>query len=48
MGKSKTIPTLTGRETEVLTLLADGYANEEVGQILTLSRRTIEVMLCAT
>lgn len=42
MGTTKTAPALTAREKEVLTLLADGYANEEVGQILTLSRRTIE------
>lgn len=48
MKKTKTIPTLTPREREVLALLADGYDNEETGKILTLSRRTIEVMLCAT
>lgn len=35
-------PSLTERENQVLKLLTDGYANEEVGQILNLSRRTIE------
>lgn len=35
-------PNLTAREREVLKLLVDGYSNEEVGQILGLSRRTIE------
>jgi DNA-binding NarL/FixJ family response regulator len=42
MVKDKTIPTLTSREKEVLTLLVDGYSNEEVGKLLNLSRRTIE------
>jgi DNA-binding CsgD family transcriptional regulator len=35
-------PSLTERERQVLKLLVDGYANEEVGQILGLSRRTVE------
>ncbi len=35
-------PSLTERERQVLKLLVDGYANEEVGEILTLSRRTVE------
>ncbi|MBI4854762.1 MAG: helix-turn-helix transcriptional regulator [Acidobacteria bacterium] len=35
-------PSLTERESQVLKLLVDGYANEEVGQILNLSRRTVE------
>ncbi|MBK7997088.1 MAG: response regulator transcription factor [Blastocatellia bacterium] len=38
----KAAVSLTQREQEVLTLLADGYSNEEAGQILGLSRRTIE------
>lgn len=42
MAKHKQTPTITQREKEVLKLLADGYSNEEVGKILTLSRRTIE------
>lgn len=42
MAKDQTIPTITSREKEVLVLLADGYANEEVAQILGLSKRTIE------
>ncbi|MEW6735379.1 MAG: LuxR C-terminal-related transcriptional regulator [Acidobacteriota bacterium] len=33
---------LTEREKQVLKLLADGYSNEEVGNILQLSRRTVE------
>lgn len=35
-------PSLTERERQVLKLLVDGYANEEVSQILGLSRRTVE------
>ena len=42
MAKHKQTPTITQREKEVLKLLTDGYSNEEVGKILTLSRRTIE------
>jgi len=33
---------LTGREQDVVKLLADGYSNEEVGTILGLARRTVE------
>ena len=33
---------LTPREKEILTLLADGYNNEEVAEIVKLSRRTVE------
>ncbi|MEW6731620.1 MAG: LuxR C-terminal-related transcriptional regulator [Acidobacteriota bacterium] len=33
---------LTERERQVLKLLVDGYSNEEAGQLLMLSRRTIE------
>jgi DNA-binding NarL/FixJ family response regulator len=35
-------PALTERECQVLKLLANGYSNEEVGKMLSLSRRTIE------
>jgi DNA-binding CsgD family transcriptional regulator len=35
-------PSLTERERQVLKLLVDGYSNEEVGTILDLSRRTVE------
>ena len=33
---------LTSREKEVLTMLADGYTNREVGAILNISHRTVE------
>ena len=33
---------LTDREKQVLSLLIDGYSNEEAADLLTLSRRTIE------
>ncbi|MEW6735665.1 MAG: helix-turn-helix transcriptional regulator [Acidobacteriota bacterium] len=33
---------LTVRESQVLKLLADGYTNEEAGNILQVSRRTVE------
>ena len=39
---SKAQPALTERERQVLTLLANGYSNEEAGKILGLSRRTVE------
>jgi len=42
MAKNKSTPSLTDREKEVLTLLVDGYSNEEAGEKLKLSRRTIE------
>ena len=42
MAKENKPRNLTDREKEVVKLLADGYANEEVGTILGLSRRTIE------
>lgn len=35
-------PALTKRECQVLKLLANGYSNEEVAQMLGLSRRTVE------
>lgn len=38
----RTKNSLTERERQVLKLLVDGYSNEEVGQILELSRRTVE------
>ncbi|MFY9227625.1 MAG: helix-turn-helix transcriptional regulator [Blastocatellia bacterium] len=42
MAKENKPKTLTEREKEVVKLLADGYANEEAGTILGLSRRTVE------
>ncbi|MEW6737298.1 MAG: LuxR C-terminal-related transcriptional regulator [Acidobacteriota bacterium] len=33
---------LTERENQVLKLLADGYNNEEIGNTLEISRRTVE------
>ena len=42
MAKNKSTPSLTDREKEVLTLLVDGYSNEEAGEKLKLSRRTVE------
>jgi len=34
---------LTGREIDVLNLLVDGYTNAEVGIILGISHRTVEI-----
>ncbi len=42
MVTTKTVPTLTTREKEVLVLLTDGYTNDEVSQMLGLSQRTVE------
>jgi len=40
--KNRKMPTdLTSREKEIVSLLADGYSNEEVAQILNISARTI-------
>lgn len=33
---------ITDREKEVLSLLADGYSNEEAAELLNISRRTVE------
>jgi len=41
MSKEKLL-SLTSREKEVLTMLADGYTNREVGTILNISHRTVE------
>ncbi|MDX6485741.1 MAG: hypothetical protein QOF43_894, partial [Gaiellaceae bacterium] len=35
------LPSLTQREREVLRLLADGLANEEIGKALTISPETV-------
>ncbi|MEW6736263.1 MAG: helix-turn-helix transcriptional regulator [Acidobacteriota bacterium] len=40
--KSALVSNLTEREKQVLKLLADGYSNEEAGNILLVSRRTVE------
>ena len=37
----RTAPTLTPREREVLRLLADGLANDEIGQRLQISPETV-------
>jgi DNA-binding NarL/FixJ family response regulator len=42
MVTTKTAPTLTSREKEVLVLLTDGYTNDEVSKMLGLSQRTVE------
>ena len=34
---------LTGREVEVLRLVADGYTNGQIGQALYISRKTASV-----
>jgi len=33
---------LTGRETEVLKLIADGYSNTQIGKLLEISHRTVD------
>lgn len=48
MARENKPKTLTQREKDVVKLLADGYSNEEAAEKLGLSRRTVEVMLCAT
>jgi len=43
MGQHKQGPVpLSNREKEVLTLIANGYRNEEAAKLLGLSRRTVE------
>jgi len=42
MAKTNKEIKLTDREKQVLSLLIDGYSNEEAADLLTLSRRTVE------
>ena len=44
MSKENKLRSLTGREKDVVKLLADGYSNEETAEKLGLSRSTVEVM----
>lgn len=38
----RTVPSFTGRELDVMRLLAKGYSNKEIGNALSISARTIE------
>jgi DNA-binding NarL/FixJ family response regulator len=40
-------PRLTPRETEVLTLVAQGKKTREVAEILRVTKRTVEVHVCS-
>jgi len=42
MAKENKLRSLTGREKDVVKLLADGYSNEETAEKLGLSRSTVE------
>ena len=42
MAKIKTESKITDREKQVLSLLIDGYSNDEAAELLKLSRRTVE------
>ena len=39
---AQAVDPLTTRETEVLTLLAQGHTSREIGQLLDISNRTVE------
>jgi len=46
-GDSRGIGALTGREREVLTLLADGRSNREIARMLTVSEKTVKTHVSA-
>ena len=39
---TKTLPAITDRQTQVVELIAAGYSNEEIGQQLGISPRTVK------
>ena len=39
---TKTLPAITERQTQVVELIAAGYSNEEIGQRLGISPRTVK------
>ncbi len=46
-GDSRGIGALTGREREVLALLADGRSNREIARLLTVSEKTVKTHVSA-
>jgi DNA-binding NarL/FixJ family response regulator len=46
-GDSRGIGALTGREREVLALLADGRSNREIARMLTVSEKTVKTHVSA-
>lgn len=43
VAKDKPVATLTPKEIQVLSLLAEGYTNSEVAEILNISSRSAEL-----
>jgi ATP/maltotriose-dependent transcriptional regulator MalT len=39
---TKTLPSITDRQRQVVELIAAGYSNEEIGELLRISPRTVK------
>ena len=42
VAKDKSVPSLTPREIEILSLLTEGYTTQQIGEILNISERTTQ------